>query len=104
MTEKKFDVAVVGGGVVGAAAAWKLSKAGAKVVLIEKDDLCAGASCTNPGFCVLSYRENPLVMDFAIRQQAQWDALVSEIGDVVKVKSDVPITRKIRRNAILSAV
>ena len=82
MTERKFDVAVVGGGVVGAAAAWKLSKAGAKVVLIEKDDLCAGASCTNPGFCVLSYRENPLVMDMALRQQAQWDALVSEIGDV----------------------
>jgi methenyltetrahydromethanopterin cyclohydrolase len=46
-TEQHFDVAIVGGGVVGAAAAWKLAAAGARVVLLEKDDLCAGASCTN---------------------------------------------------------
>ncbi|MBQ3104123.1 MAG: FAD-binding oxidoreductase [Oscillospiraceae bacterium] len=94
MADMKFDVAIVGGGVVGAAAAWKLSKAGAKVVLLEKDDLCAGASCTNPGFCVLSYRENPLVMDMALRQQQQWDALQEEIGDVEYIPSGglIPLT------------
>ena len=94
MADMKFDVAVVGGGVVGAAAAWKLSKAGAKVVLLEKDDLCAGASCTNPGFCVLSYRENPLVMDMALRQQQQWDALQEEIGDIEYIPSGglIPLT------------
>jgi len=77
-----FDVAIVGGGVIGAAAAWKLAAAGAKVVLLEKDDLCAGASGTNPGFCVLSYRENRLTMSLALEQQEKWDALQAEIGNV----------------------
>ena len=80
--KKKYDVAVIGGGVVGAGAAWKLSKAGAKVALIEKDTIGSGASSTNPGFCVISYRDNALVMDMALRQQREWDQLQAEIGDV----------------------
>jgi sarcosine oxidase subunit beta len=90
----QYDVAIVGGGVVGAAAAWKLAKAGAKVALLEKGDLCSGASSTNPGFCVLSYRENSLTMRFALEQQRSWDALQSEIGDVEYVPSGglIPLT------------
>lgn len=107
MEEKKhlqFDVAVVGGGVVGAAAAWKLSKAGARVALIEKGDLCAGASATNPGFCVLSYRENALVMELALRQQGEWDALQSEIGDVEYAQTGgiIPLTDEKQVEALSS--
>ncbi len=93
-TEQQFDVAIVGGGVIGAAAAWKLSAAGARVVLLEKDDLCSGASCTNPGFCVLSYRENKLVMSLALEQQRRWDELQAEIGDVEYAASGglIPLT------------
>jgi len=82
MADQKYDVIVIGGGVVGAASAWKLAAAGAKTALIEKNDLGAGASSTNPGFCVLSYRENQLVMDLALRQQKAWDKVQAEIGDV----------------------
>lgn len=79
---QKYDVAIIGGGVIGAAAAWKLSAAGAKVVLLEKDDICSGASAANPGFCVLSYRENALVMRLALEQQASWELLEQELGDL----------------------
>ena len=79
---RSYDVAIVGGGVLGAAAAWKLAAAGAKVALVEKDGICAGASGTNPGFCVLSYRENQLTMRLALEQQRGWDALQREIGNV----------------------
>ncbi|MEL7608916.1 MAG: FAD-binding oxidoreductase [Bacillota bacterium] len=79
---QKYDVAIVGGGVVGAAAAWKLSAAGAKVVLLEKGDICSGASAANPGFCVLSYRENALAMRLALLQQASWEKLEKELGDL----------------------
>lgn len=94
LKDRHFDVAIVGGGVIGAAAAWKLSAAGARVVLLEKDDLCAGASCTNPGFCVLSYREDRLCMSLALEQQQKWDALQAEIGDVEYVPSGglIPLT------------
>jgi glycine/D-amino acid oxidase-like deaminating enzyme len=43
------DVAVLGGGVMGTAAAWFLAEAGSSVLLLERDDLAAGASGRNSG-------------------------------------------------------
>jgi glycine/D-amino acid oxidase-like deaminating enzyme len=43
------DVAVVGGGVMGTAAAWFLAEAGSAVMLLERDELAAGASGRNSG-------------------------------------------------------
>jgi D-hydroxyproline dehydrogenase subunit beta len=47
------DVAIVGGGIIGAACAYELSRAGASVTLIERDELAAGASGRNQGWFVL---------------------------------------------------
>jgi glycine/D-amino acid oxidase-like deaminating enzyme len=47
------DVAVVGGGIIGAACAYELARAGASVTLIERDELAAGASGRNQGWFVL---------------------------------------------------
>jgi glycine/D-amino acid oxidase-like deaminating enzyme len=49
MTEPVHDVAVVGGGIVGAACAFALRKAGVSVVLIDRGDLRAAASWGNAG-------------------------------------------------------
>lgn len=46
----KADVVVIGGGVIGTSAAYFLSNAGAKVVLVEKQKIAAGASGHGPGF------------------------------------------------------
>lgn len=43
-------VAIIGGGVIGAASAYFLAKAGHEVTVIEKDSLYAGASGHGPGF------------------------------------------------------
>ena len=48
------DVVVIGGGVVGAACAYELSRRGSSVVLVERDELAAGASGRNQGWFVLS--------------------------------------------------
>jgi len=48
------DVVVIGGGVVGAACAYELSRRDATVVLVERDELAAGASGRNQGWFVLS--------------------------------------------------
>lgn len=45
----KFDVAIIGGGLTGCAAAYYLSKRGARVVLHEAEDINAGASGRNAG-------------------------------------------------------
>jgi glycine/D-amino acid oxidase-like deaminating enzyme len=46
------DVVVVGGGIVGCAVAYELSRRGLKVVLVERDELAAGASGRNHGLLV----------------------------------------------------
>lgn len=77
---RDYDVAVIGGGVCGTAAAWELAKAGARVALLEKEEIAAGASSTNPGFLVFSYRENPFTMRLALEQDALWDQFQRELG------------------------
>ena len=46
---EQADVAIVGGGLIGCATAWRLAQAGARVVLAEAGDLNAGASGQNAG-------------------------------------------------------
>jgi glycine/D-amino acid oxidase-like deaminating enzyme len=46
------DVIVVGGGIIGAASALELTRAGARVTLVERDELAAGASGRNQGWLV----------------------------------------------------
>jgi glycine/D-amino acid oxidase-like deaminating enzyme len=46
------DVVVVGGGIIGAACADELTRRGASVMLIERDELAAGASGRNQGLWV----------------------------------------------------
>ena len=48
------DAVVIGGGVVGAACAYELARRGSAVVLVERDELAAGASGRNQGWFVLS--------------------------------------------------
>jgi D-amino-acid dehydrogenase len=44
------DVLVVGGGVIGVSCAYYLALRGARVVLIERDEICSGASYGNAGW------------------------------------------------------
>jgi D-hydroxyproline dehydrogenase subunit beta len=46
------DVVVVGGGIVGAACAYELTRGGASVTLVEREELAAGASGRNNGLWV----------------------------------------------------
>lgn len=45
----RADVAIIGGGLIGCATAWRLALAGASVVLLEGGDVNAGASGQNAG-------------------------------------------------------
>jgi glycine/D-amino acid oxidase-like deaminating enzyme len=57
------DVVVVGGGIIGAACARELARAGASVTLLEKDELAAGASGRNLGY--LDTSKDPVLAPLA---------------------------------------
>ena len=70
MTES-YDVAVIGGGVVGVASACALAERGARVVLLERGELCSGASYGNAGWISPSHG-TPLPSPGVVRQALRW--------------------------------
>ena len=55
------DVIVIGGGIVGVAAATHLAEAGRRVLLLERDEIAAGASGRNSG--VVQHPFDPVLVD-----------------------------------------
>jgi len=70
-TTTAFDVAVVGGGVMGCTTALFLARAGMRVVVVERDALCRGASGVNAGTLTLHMTRAALV-PYAIRAWDMW--------------------------------
>jgi len=66
-----FDVAVVGGGVMGCTTALFLARGGMRVALIERDALCRAASGVNAGTLTLHMTRAALV-PYAIRAWQMW--------------------------------
>lgn len=73
------DVAVIGGGVIGSAITYYLAKAGVKVVLLERRDICSGTS----GACdqaVSMQTKNPgLVLEMALKSVQMYRHLSAEL-------------------------
>jgi glycine/D-amino acid oxidase-like deaminating enzyme len=73
------DVVVIGGGIMGSAAAYYLAKAGLDVVLVEKDKVAAQQSGRNWGFVRTQYRD-PAELPIALEALAVWPSLERELG------------------------
>jgi len=76
----KFDLAVVGSGVVGQGVAWAAAKQGLKVLLIEKDSSPIGASVRNFGMVwPIGQTEGPL-FQMALENRKLWVGLAELAG------------------------
>src|SRR4051794_41911504 len=78
------DAVVIGGGVVGAACAYELARRGSIVVLVERDELAAGASGRNQGWFVLS--DDPPLRPMSAGSLAMYRELIE--GTEVSVRFD----------------
>src|ERR1700754_734616 len=67
-----FDLAVIGGGVIGLAHAYWAAKAGLKVAVIEKDVRANGASIRNFGFITVTGQERGDSWKLARRTRDVW--------------------------------
>ena len=76
----KCDVAVIGGGVIGCAVAYYLAKSGARVAVIERAVVGAGASAANTGAIALATKKPGAALDLAIASQRLYPGLARELG------------------------
>lgn len=77
---ERVDVAIIGGGLVGCAAAWRLALRGASVTLIEADDINSGASGQNAGSLHFQIERRFLETDDRIGGQAADIVALSRIA------------------------
>lgn len=81
------DVAVVGGGVIGATAALFLARGGMSVALVERGSLCREASGTNAGTLTMQMTRVGLI-PYALAGHAMWVRARDWLGDVGMVACD----------------
>ena len=74
------DVLIIGGGIVGAATAYQLSRRGAKVILLESDRLASGATGRNLGYIWLHTRRKGPELDLAMATRNELEGLPEELG------------------------
>lgn len=87
-THKTADVVVIGGGVIGCSTAYYLQKEGLQVTLLERGELCSGASGSNQGGATFSRTLQPftqLAMESLklfenLREELNYDIGLEEVN------------------------
>lgn len=75
---RQFDIAVIGGGIMGCGAALQMAKGGMRTVLLDQGDLCQGASGVNAGTLSLQIKRVKL-MPYALRGHDEWKRMGQEV-------------------------
>lgn len=76
---KTYDAVVIGGGVIGTATAYYLSKKGARVALIEKNDIASGTSSRCDGNVLISDKQPGIDTKMTYTSQLLFKELYKEI-------------------------
>jgi len=95
-----FDVAVIGGGITGSATAYNLSRAGARVIIVDRHDIGTEASGRNAGSLHGQIQHQPFVelgeewasqflpaLNFLADSLRLWSGLSDELGIDLEVKT-----------------
>jgi FAD dependent oxidoreductase TIGR03364 len=78
--ERHCDVLVVGAGIVGLAHAWEAARRGLRVIVLERDAACIGASIRNFGFVTVSGQRAGSSWARARRSRERWAELAPQAG------------------------
>ena len=80
----RFDLAIVGGGIIGLAHAYAAARRGLRVALIERDTRANGASIRNFGFITVTGQERHTVWPLARRARAIWAEIAPLAGIAIE--------------------
>lgn len=78
MTDR-FDIAIIGGGIMGCSAALRMAEAGMRPIVLDQGDLGQGASGVNAGTLSLQIKRVKL-MPYALRGHHEWEAMGDAVG------------------------
>jgi FAD dependent oxidoreductase TIGR03364 len=77
---RKFDLAVVGAGIIGLACALAAARRGLSVIVIERGPRATGASIRNFGFVTVTGQDRETIWPRARRSREVWHELAREAG------------------------
>lgn len=98
-----FDLAVVGGGVLGIAHALVAARAGMRVVLIERDAHANGASIRNFGFITVTGQERGDSWNLARRTRDIWAQVAPEAGIAIHHRGLLLTARSVEALCVIEA-
>jgi FAD dependent oxidoreductase TIGR03364 len=98
--ERRADLVVVGGGIVGLAHAWHAHRAGLEVLVVERDEFAVGASIRNFGH-VCTTAQAGLVLELARAAREDWLTIAADGGVPVRTDGTVVLGRTEAERAVL---
>ena len=103
MTERAYDLAVVGAGIVGLACALAAARRGKRVVVIYRDAQANGASVRNFGFITVSGQARGEMWRRALRSRDIWEEVAAETGIRIPHRGLLLTARRPESVAVLEA-
>ncbi len=106
MRDEKFDVGIIGGGVIGLSCAWRLAQAGAKVAIFERGEIGREASWAAAGMLAAqceaahhppsddesSTRSRAAMFSLCLQSRAMYASFADELFDATGVDIELSIT------------
>ncbi|AQR63450.1 FAD-dependent oxidoreductase [Brevundimonas sp. LM2] len=99
----RFDLAVVGAGILGLAHALAAAKAGKSVVVIDRDAQAVGASIRNFGFVTITGQRRGDTWRRARRSRDVWVDVAAQAGIPIEQRGLIMLARRPESRAVLEA-
>jgi len=103
VTEQSYDLAVVGGGIIGLAHAYMAARAGKRVVVIERHPRANGASIRNFGFVTVTGQQRGESWQLARRTRDIWAQIAPQAGIRIEHQGLILTARSAEAIAVIEA-
>ena len=103
MPDQRFDLAIVGAGIVGLAHALAASRLGKRVVVVDRDAQANGASIRNFGFVTVTGQEQGLIWRRARRSRDVWAEISGPAGIPIEHEGLIMVAQRPEAWTVLEA-